>query len=128
MSPSSSSSSLPLLILLLTLASLSVIAFSEKNKCEICCSDEFARIKNQRNITMCKALRTLGAQFAWKYQNGTNGSATTFTVDVLFGAKLAETTGWLAWGVNPGKRPEMIGTNAIIGIIPANGHLKVRLI
>lgn len=117
---SSISPALPLIVLIL--ASQCVIAFSDNNGCDI----EFLKLKNQKNITMCKSLRTLGAQFAWSLRNGTNNS--NFIVDVLFGAVLDpnETTGgWFAWGVNPGERAEMIGTKAIIGVLRADGSLKV---
>lgn len=83
------------------------------------------------NITNGKSLRTLDAVFGWNVvldrQNGTNGS--TFGLDVMFGATLEMgPPAWIAWGVNPEKRPEMIGTKAIIGIIPKteNSGMEVR--
>jgi hypothetical protein len=80
---------------------------------KLCTDDTFKKLIKQRNITKCKTLRTLGAEFGWNYYNSTN---TTTTLEVLFGAKLDSREGWIAWGVNPGKRAEMIGTKAIIGI------------
>ncbi|KAL5101280.1 hypothetical protein RYX36_005607 [Vicia faba] len=77
------------------------------------CSDKFAKLIEQRNITVCKRLRTQGAEFGWNYHNSTNS---TTTLEILFGAILDTSQGWIAWGVNPGERAEMIGTKAIIGI------------
>ncbi|CAL5190635.1 unnamed protein product [Lathyrus oleraceus] len=77
------------------------------------CSDKFAKLIEQRNITVCKRLRTQGAEFGWNYHNSTNS---TTTLEILFGASLVTSQGWIAWGVNPGERAEMIGTKAIIGI------------
>lgn len=39
----------------------------------------------------------------------------------MFGKRLHANLGWLAWGVNPGKMPQMVGTRAIIGIIYMDG-------
>ncbi|KAK4278409.1 hypothetical protein QN277_016259 [Acacia crassicarpa] len=121
-SSSSSCSTSLLLILLLILAIFSGAAFSQD------CSDDFWKlVKNKDNSTSCKSLRTLETEFGWNVRNGTNKS--TFSVDVTFGASLLmEPPGWIAWGVNPGPRPEMIGTQAIIGIIPNNDNsgMEVR--
>ncbi|KAI9108613.1 hypothetical protein K1719_020497 [Acacia pycnantha] len=121
-SSSSSSTSLPL-ILLLILAIFCGAAFSQDY-----CSDDFWKVmKKKDNNTLCNSLRTLGAEFGWNVRNGTNRS--TFSVDVTFGASLLMgPPAWIAWGVNPGKRPEMIGTQAIIGIIPNrdNSGMEVR--
>lgn len=77
------------------------------------CSDEFTKIVERKNITECKILRTLGAEFGWKCYNGTNS---TTILEILFGAYLESSEGWIAWGVNPGKRAEMVGTKALIGV------------
>lgn len=110
-----SSSPLPLLTILM-------LAFLSLAFCDHSCSDDFARLIHKRNITNCKKLRTLGAEFGWNYHNGTNS---TILIDILFGVKLNSPQGWIAWGVNPGKRAEMIGTKAIIGIKHPDGSLKV---
>lgn len=48
-------------------------------------------------------------------------------VDVIFGAPMEDEGGWLAWGVNPGRQPEMVGTRAAIGIKnPNNGSHYCR--
>ncbi|XP_045830589.1 cytochrome b561 and DOMON domain-containing protein At3g25290-like [Trifolium pratense] len=91
------------------------------------CTERFTKLIKQRNITKCKTLRTLGAEFGWNYYNITNS---TTTLEILFGACFYSRQGWIAWGVNPGKRAEMIGTKAIIGIkshdfATANSHLTV---
>jgi len=82
-------------------------------KAQPACSDKFENLIKTRNITKCKPLRTLGAEFGWSYRNGTNS---TTILEILFGANIDQGDGWIAWGVNPGKRAEMIGTKAIIGI------------
>ncbi|XP_028801642.1 cytochrome b561 and DOMON domain-containing protein At5g35735-like [Neltuma alba] len=126
---SSSSFISSLLILLLILAILCGAAFSQNDDVGDCSDDFWKLMKNKGNTTRCKSLRTLGAEFGWTIQlrNGTNGS--TFGLDMTFGASLTkEPPAWIAWGVNPGKRPEMIGTKAIIGIIPNsdNSGTEVR--
>lgn len=86
------------------------------------CSEEFVKLIKPRNMTECKKLRTLGAEFGWSYKNNTNST----TVEILFGAKINSREGWIAWGVNPGKRAEMIGTKALIGIKHSTASLKVN--
>ncbi|XP_058745046.1 cytochrome b561 and DOMON domain-containing protein At3g25290-like [Vicia villosa] len=76
------------------------------------CGEKFLKLIEQRNITACKRLRTQGAEFGWNHYNSTNST----TLEILFGAILDTNEGWIAWGVNPEKRAEMIGTKAIIGI------------
>lgn len=87
-------------------------------------ADPFCSITQTKNITKCKKLTTLEAEFGWNYQIYNK----TFTqVDILFSVRQhKEEIRWLAWGVNPGNRPEMVGTRAIIGIIQRNGILEVR--
>lgn len=87
------------------------------------CSDNFAKLIEKRNITKCKTLRTLGAEFGWSYRNGTNS---TTILEILFGANMDQGDGWIAWGVNPGERAEMIGTKAIIGIKYHGTFLPVK--
>lgn len=73
---------------------------------------------NPMNITRCKKLITLGAEFGWNIHNETH-------IDILLSIPTADDTPtWIAWGVNP-ERPQMIGTRAIIGISQPNGTLKV---
>lgn len=86
------------------------------------CSHKFAKLMEKRNITKCKPLRTLGAEFAWNYHNGTNS---TTILEILFGANIGQGDGWIGWGVNPGNRAEMIGTKAIIGIRYHGTYLPV---
>ncbi|CAI9088371.1 OLC1v1022679C1 [Oldenlandia corymbosa var. corymbosa] len=74
------------------------------------CSDSFWQEAQKRNITGHCRKQTLGAEFAWNYNN------TTRVLEILFGAKLEGESGWLAWGLNPGKKPVMIGTRALIGV------------
>lgn len=108
----STTTTMPLLaIMISTLAFLIAIGSTRVNAQP--CSDTFAKLMRERNITECKTLRTLGAEFGWNYQNGTNST----TLEILFGARLNEPEGWIAWGVNPGERAEMIGTQALIGTV-----------
>jgi len=87
------------------------------------CSDNFVKLIEKRNITKCKTLRTLGAEFGWIYRNATNS---TTILEFLFGANIDQGDGWIAWGVNPGERAEMIGTKAIIGIKYHGTFLPVK--
>ncbi|CAL0307386.1 unnamed protein product [Lupinus luteus] len=114
MSPSSN-------FLLLTIFILAFLsnAFGDEQSC----SEDFIRLIQKRNITNCKTLRTQGAEFAWNYHY--NGTYSTI-LDILFGARLNSPEGWIAWGVNPGPRAEMIGTKAIIGIKHSDGSLIVN--
>lgn len=77
---------------------------------------------NPMNITNCKKLITLGAEFGWNIHSNNQ-------IDILFSIKISgdHRAKWLAWGVNPGPhRPKMVGTRAIIGISQPNGTLAVR--
>ncbi|OIW16364.1 hypothetical protein TanjilG_19080 [Lupinus angustifolius] len=113
MSPSSN-----LLLLTIFILAFLSIAFGEQS-----CSEDFIRLIHKRNITNCKTLRTQGAEFAWNYHyNGTNSTI----LDILFGARINSNEGWIAWGVNPGERAEMIGTKAIIGIKHSDGSMIVN--
>ncbi|XP_061342288.1 cytochrome b561 and DOMON domain-containing protein At3g25290-like [Gastrolobium bilobum] len=116
---SMSSSTLPLTILTLAFLSFSICVNAQS------CSHEFAELAQEKNISGCKRLRTLDADFGWNwnYHNDTNSS--TIHIEILFGVKLNAPQGWIAWGVNPGKRAEMIGTKALIAIKQSDGTLKV---
>ncbi|CAA2956130.1 Hypothetical predicted protein [Olea europaea subsp. europaea] len=73
------------------------------------CSQEFLDEARAISITPnCKKKR-LGAEFAWSYNDSSR------RLDIVFGARLDEKTGWLAWGLNP-HGPHMVGTQALIGI------------
>ncbi|XP_048429270.1 cytochrome b561 and DOMON domain-containing protein At5g47530-like [Pyrus x bretschneideri] len=73
---------------------------------------------NPMNITNCKKLVTLGAEFGWNIHSNTE-------INILF--TIRPPAKWIAWGVNPGpQRPEMVGTRAVIGISQPNGTLAVR--
>ncbi|XP_019193784.1 PREDICTED: cytochrome b561 and DOMON domain-containing protein At2g04850-like [Ipomoea nil] len=67
-------------------------------------------------IGRCKKLAS-GAEFGWNYTNQTR------QLKVLIGARVEAETGWLAWGLNPGPEPQMVGTRALILIKTANGSL-----
>ncbi|WCJ32965.1 Cytochrome b561 and DOMON domain-containing protein At5g35735 [Euphorbia peplus] len=84
------------------------------------CSESFFLLAQKHNFSnnFCKKLTTLGAELAWKINN-TN----TNEISVIFGTKLYDGLGWLAWGINPAKLPQMVGTRAIIGIRFPNGTL-----
>lgn len=100
--------------LTLALSLLFTIAYSS-------CSDPFRLMLQKRNITNCKKLATIEAEFGWNYyiQNKTQ-------IDIFFGVRgMEENTRWLAWGVNPGSEAQMVDTRAIIGIRQPNGSLSV---
>jgi hypothetical protein len=86
------------------------------------CSDAFYSKAKEINITKCKELTTLGAEFGWDYTKGLNETR----VHIILGARLQDEMGWLAWGVNPGKRPQMVGTRAVIGIRQQNASLVIK--
>ncbi|MED6196468.1 hypothetical protein PIB30_047739 [Stylosanthes scabra] len=134
---SSSTTTLPLLITVLVLAFLSIVAFGDPNHDSIdprsFCSDDFVDQLETRkfNISGCKKLRTLGAEFAWNYSNltTTKNNSTTVNgtlIEIMFRAKLSNYEGWVAWGVNPGKKPQMVGTKAIIAIKHSRGMTDVH--
>ncbi|KAK7320364.1 hypothetical protein VNO77_29774 [Canavalia gladiata] len=108
-------------LLPLTILTLAFLSFAFGGNAQAC-SEEFAKVAEERNITYCKRLRTLGAEFGWKYQNGRNWTV----VEVLFSAKVNGPEGWIAWGVNPGERAEMVGTKAIVGIKRSDESLVVN--
>ncbi|KAJ7963770.1 Cytochrome b561 and DOMON domain-containing protein [Quillaja saponaria] len=87
------------------------------------CSGDFYDLGQEKNISKCKKLRTLGAEFGWSYNNYNN----CIHINVLFGTRVEDYSSsnivWIAWGVNPGNRPTMVGTKAIIGIKQPNNTL-----
>uniref|UniRef100_A0A2N9G7H4 DOMON domain-containing protein n=1 Tax=Fagus sylvatica TaxID=28930 RepID=A0A2N9G7H4_FAGSY len=110
-------------ILITTLAFLSLFLNINAQQAPSDCSETFTTMANDKNITRCKKLATLGAEFGWNYKSHTNEP---LHIDIIFGAKLHNTMGWLAWGVNPGPRPQMVGTRAIIGIKSSNGSSRIK--
>ncbi|KAK3030045.1 hypothetical protein RJ639_038144 [Escallonia herrerae] len=104
----------PVLLILVFISLTSMGAYSHP------CSEDFLEITAGRNVTGgCKKLNTLGAEFRWNHHP--NGSR----IDIAFGAKLEADAGWVAWGVNPGDTPQMVGTRALIGIKQPNGSLVI---
>lgn len=85
------------------------------------CSESFYQ-EVLRNISHCKKLTTLGAEFGWEI----NESNESHRIEIIIGTRVHyEDFRWLAWGVNPRERPQMVGTRAIIGIRQLNGSLNV---
>ena len=112
----------PLLIfpILATLCLLSTTTSTAQASTQ--CSEQFELMitnGNGRNKPKCQKLTTLKAEFGWTILKNKS-------IDIFFGARLDNDEGWLAWGVNPGKRPQMVGTRAIIGIKSPNGSLMVN--
>lgn len=85
------------------------------------CTDLFQLLIQKRNLTNCRKLGTLEAEFGWNYyiQNKSQ-------IDIIFGVRMEKNLRWLAWGVNPGSEAQMVGTRAIIGIIEPNGSIAVE--
>jgi len=110
--------SLPLSIFTLTLLSFTLAANAQA------CTEAFFKLAQKKNISDCKRLRTLGAEFAWNLHGNGSGNNST-VVDILFGATLQTQQGWIGWGVNPGKRPEMVGTRAIVAVKRSDGKWSV---
>uniref|UniRef100_M1AFX8 Cytochrome b561 and DOMON domain-containing protein n=2 Tax=Solanum tuberosum TaxID=4113 RepID=M1AFX8_SOLTU len=96
-------------IFLLSLFSLTIHAHR--------CTENFLSETLSRNLTLCKRYKHRnGVEFGWKVEN-----TTTQTLQVMVGARLDGETGWLAWGLNLGPEPRMVGTQALIGIKQTNG-------
>ncbi|KAK6934487.1 AIR12, DOMON domain [Dillenia turbinata] len=83
------------------------------------CSDDFNKLITERNIANCTKFTALDAEFGWAYHNDSR-------VEILIGAPVESKTGWLAWGVNPSKRAQMVGTRALIGIKQPNNSLTLN--
>ncbi|XP_060174302.1 cytochrome b561 and DOMON domain-containing protein At5g47530-like [Lycium barbarum] len=80
------------------------------------CTEDFWSVAQSRNLTLCKRYEhSSGVEFGWNFEN------TTQTLQVMVGARLESETGWLAWGLNFGPEPRMVGTQALIGIKQTNG-------
>lgn len=88
------------------------------------CSEKFHDLTLTNNITNCKKLATLGAEFGWNYDDQIRNN--TIQIDVLFGVRQHDDIKWIAWGVNPESMPKMVGTRAIIGIVQNNSTLTVN--
>ncbi|XP_057485040.1 cytochrome b561 and DOMON domain-containing protein At4g12980-like [Actinidia eriantha] len=82
------------------------------------CTRYFDKYLTQKNITQCLKLHTLGAQFGWNSYDRSH-------IDVCVGAVAQSETGWLAWGINPQNRSQMVGTRALIGIRDAEGGTSI---
>lgn len=81
------------------------------------CTQDFLFETHSRNLTLCKRYKHRnGVEFGWKVEN-----TTANILKVLVGARLDSKTGWLAWGLNFGPEPRMVGTQALIGIKQTNG-------
>lgn len=89
------------------------------------CSRDFYKLAKHISPTGCKKLPTLGAEFGWNYVYS-NNSLNETRFRMILGVKLDYEMGWLAWGVNPGKTPQMVGTRAIIGIRLQNESLLIK--
>ncbi|XP_065864625.1 cytochrome b561 and DOMON domain-containing protein At5g35735-like [Euphorbia lathyris] len=87
------------------------------------CSESFFLLAQNHNFSnnFCKKLTTLGAELAWKINDQNDQE-----ISIFFGARLYDRLGWLAWGINPAKLPQMVGTRAIIGIRYPNGSFGVN--
>ncbi|XP_047942339.1 cytochrome b561 and DOMON domain-containing protein At5g47530-like isoform X3 [Salvia hispanica] len=73
------------------------------------CSDDFLIKAENLNISTNCNLLSLGAEFAWKFDNGSR------QLDVAVGARLESPTAWLSWGLNL-DGPHMAGTRALMGV------------
>lgn len=70
------------------------------------------------NLTHCRKLPAMSAELAWNLHNNTfiTNKTNSTTIDFLFSIVPISSSGWVAWGVNPGPKPQMVGTRAIVGI------------
>ncbi|XP_038905596.1 cytochrome b561 and DOMON domain-containing protein At4g12980-like [Benincasa hispida] len=88
------------------------------------CTEKFHELVKGRNLTNCQRLPTLGAELGWSHPSF---DKSRHVFQVLFGARMEDEGGWLAWGVNPGWKAEMVGTRAVIGVRnPDNGSIYCR--
>lgn len=78
------------------------------------CTEGFMLEAKSMNLTANCTLNSLGAEFAWKFDNSSR------QLDIALGARLESDTAWLAWGLNP-QGPHMVGTRALIGIKHQDG-------
>lgn len=76
------SSSLILPLTILTVLSFLSLAIGHRAQP---CSEEFLKLAQQKNLSDCKTLRTLGAEFAWSYHSVTNKS---IELEIMFRATL----------------------------------------
>ncbi|KAL5990117.1 hypothetical protein ACLOJK_011014 [Asimina triloba] len=99
-------------------------AFQSINAHSHTCGDVGQSLIDTGAITRCQKLGALGAEFGWNYSNRTQ-NASSRVVDVFFRAPQPSAIGWVAWGVNPGPRAEMVGTRAILALKNSNGSIAV---
>lgn len=81
---------------------------------DVCTEGFLLEANKSMNLTANCTLNSLGAEFAWKFDNSSR------QLDIAFGARLETETAWLAWGLNP-QGPHMVGTRALIGIRNQDG-------
>lgn len=113
--PTMPSSHVPAFFIFLTLFFFCIDA-----QTTLCNNETFSFAINGKNIAHCRKLGVLGAEFGWNYESKTQNTRSSNTVEILFGAKLPDRHGWVAWGVNP-INPQMVGTRAFIAIRERNG-------
>ncbi|KAG0557186.1 hypothetical protein KC19_11G108400 [Ceratodon purpureus] len=63
---------------------------------------------SNRVFASCQDLPSLGASYAWTFNNATN------SVDFAFTEDMQVAGGWVAWGINPTNGPIMPGTQALV--------------
>ncbi|XP_057977468.1 cytochrome b561 and DOMON domain-containing protein At5g35735-like [Malania oleifera] len=104
------------LVFILLLSATPAAASSSGSEPSLNCTESF-RESIPKNYK-CRKLNTLGAEFAWTLSLSPNSSR----VDIVFRARLPRnyTSAWVAWGVNPGRTPQMAGTRALIAIVLRN--------
>ncbi|KAI3860453.1 hypothetical protein MKX03_010891 [Papaver bracteatum] len=93
------------------------------------CNEGYSFSKMGRNITHCKKLGTLKAEFGWNYHGKVHdfpNNRSSTLVDIFFSAPPVGATGWVAWGINP-RKPFMAGTRALIGFKHPNGSMDLEI-
>ncbi|PKA61478.1 Auxin-induced in root cultures protein 12 [Apostasia shenzhenica] len=101
---------LPFLIFLLVLPPST---FSQQTN-QYTCDSTFSFAGTAANLTHCRKLPALGAELGWNLRFSADNA--TAVLDVVFSAAPPSAAGWIAWGVNPGPKPRMIGTRAVVAV------------
>ncbi|MCL7038312.1 hypothetical protein MKW94_021734 [Papaver nudicaule] len=107
---------------------ISINLCAETESTSTSCNEGYFLSKMGRNITHCKKLGTLGAEFGWNYHYNDHhlpNNRSSAVVDIFFSAPPAGATGWVAWGVNPRSR-HMAGTRALIGFKHLDGSMYLK--
>ncbi|EFJ07290.1 hypothetical protein SELMODRAFT_44932, partial [Selaginella moellendorffii] len=74
---------------------------------------------SQRSFRACRNLAEQGATLAWTHTSSSN------TLDAVFTGTAPSSSGWVAWGINTGPAPVMMGADVFLAFRASNGTAMI---